>query len=252
MKNRQDALEIDTIAEMLLESPHAVVNSIAAQALARLPGKCYNRYHGLLHCAVLRGVEHFFDDCFRWISTPEGLTPSVITASETTTERLARACLNLYLGNPLRLRAPHDALRVYFDREINDLRAAAIHAALLSEDTDRAKEDDGELVRQILARPSEVGHEVHPWIKDRLLDAAIMSARQEAHSREDWNVWLDRFLRDLSGSLGQEPSFAQPETLQGEMLTSMIGSRPTTEEQQGNLVKEGYINPLSVCLARGS
>jgi len=241
--DRQATLEMDTLSEMLLESPHSAVNSIAAQALA---GSWKGgRDHAPVSLEARHAVARLFYDRFKWWDVPEGGKPTLITGSETTTERLARACLNVHPGTLFR--TPRTTLYEYSAARPDDLRVVALYAAALSKDSELPEADqaemNGALVRRILARPREATNEVPPWVKDRLLDSAIMSARQKVHNTEDWNVWFDRFLQNLS--------LDRPQTLQDEMFIGMIGSRPTAEEmRQKYYVRERYTKFVLVWLER--
>ena len=182
-----DSLELDIIKEMVLQSPHQKVQSLAAQALGGLLEKY--PVNDFLSDALYTQVWHHWKET-NYCDSPTGA------------ERLTRAmayCALHYRGTFSPWIELH---RSDFDTgHLDDPKLAAIralvHVNTIMDDTNWMALD--ELTHRFLyLPPSDEMFMLHPWIIHQLTNAAILSTNWQTHSQEYWNFLFEQFLRDLS------------------------------------------------------
>jgi hypothetical protein len=235
VKKEQGPLEKDVIKEMLLSSPHPVVSSIAAQALAALCLDEPSTLNTVLDPAVWMRIDQIFTQSFLkiGITTDKEYEPLEPTS---TIERLARALLYSPFCSST---AVSDRLDAFVNREPTDIRLAAIQAFKLRAHTfinswgcvpkrlaliqNFLKIEDIEICR------------VHPWQRRQLSYAAAIPFGDCSY--RDGHTFFPELLKNLD--------LDKPPLLQQEMLIFLLNPEMIDYVQSyGRLPRAGAVCSL--------
>jgi hypothetical protein len=247
VQERQDALEMDVIKEMLLDSPHPAVSSIAAQALASLgpdePFRPIMNGRTFTPKGIVISLWARIDEIFTQSFVRTGITAGKeyeLLEPISTIERLARA-LAYY---PSRLPpATSERLAAFISREPGDIRLAAIRVFRSRRISTTGRRQRGfvaasvTLTRRFLESQDIEISRLHPWQRWQLSYAAAITSDMECYSPSD----QDAFLHDLLESLDLD----KPPLLQQELLISLISPETIIEHKVKS--SEGFPRTGSVC-----
>jgi hypothetical protein len=245
VKDEGGALEMNIIEEMVLHSPHPVVSSIAAQALAALSlNEPFTQDEA--SDALWKRIDQIFTQSFArtGISITAGKEYELLEP-HSTIERLARALVYY----PLHISSTaSDRLTAFMSMDLEDIRLAAIQAFVLWHDVPISPPSHRgpaitcvALTRRFLESKDIETSRLHPWQRRHLSQVAAFTSKTKSYSPDD----REAFLQDLLGKLDLD----NPPLLQQELLISLLSPETVLDpDTQSPLVRFPFWCMLNSCL----